>query len=82
VFRRTRDRCRHRHDHRRRRRLGHALRTGTQSAAHRAALDRSLAGEGEGEGESAQRALLDLKEAEPRLSAMRRLMREDLGVED
>lgn len=34
------------------------------------------------EGESAEDALLDLKEAEPRLSAMRRLMREDLGVVD
>ena len=41
-------------------------------------LDRGLAGEEE----SAQQALLDLKEAEPRLSAMLRLMREDLGVED
>lgn len=40
-------------------------------------LDRGLAREGE----SAERALLDLKEAEPRLSAMRRLMREDLGVD-
>ncbi len=34
------------------------------------------------DGESAVRALLDLKEAEPRLSEMRRLMREDLGVAD
>jgi hypothetical protein len=34
------------------------------------------------EGESAERALLDLKEAEPRLSVMRRLMREDLGVSE
>ncbi|GGV65506.1 hypothetical protein GCM10010294_18090 [Streptomyces griseoloalbus] len=34
------------------------------------------------EGESADHALLGLKEAESRLSAMRRLMREDLGVED
>ncbi|WP_217241328.1 hypothetical protein [Streptomyces sp. AC555_RSS877] len=34
------------------------------------------------EGESAQQALLDLKAAEPRLSAMRRVMREDLGVRD
>ncbi|MEU9911705.1 hypothetical protein [Streptomyces sp. NPDC051001] len=34
------------------------------------------------DGESAARALLDLKEAEPRLSEMRRLMREDLGVAD
>ena len=50
--------------------------SGADAVAKR--LDRSLAGEGE----SAQRALLDLKEAEPRLSAMRRLMREDLGVED
>ncbi|GGW36316.1 hypothetical protein AB0E64_07020 [Streptomyces caelestis] len=32
------------------------------------------------DGESAEGALLELKEAEPRLSAMRRLMREDLGV--
>ncbi|WNM29843.1 hypothetical protein RKE30_05240 [Streptomyces sp. Li-HN-5-11] len=50
--------------------------SGVDAVAKR--LDRSLAGEGE----SAQQALLDLKEAEPRLSAMRRLMREDLGVED
>ncbi|MER5573620.1 hypothetical protein [Streptomyces massasporeus] len=41
-------------------------------------LDRGVAREGE----SAEGALLDLKEAEPRLSAMRRLMREDLGVVD
>ncbi|KOG32736.1 hypothetical protein [Streptomyces resistomycificus] len=41
-------------------------------------LDRGRAGEGE----SAQQALLDLKQAEPRLSTMRRLMREDLGVRD
>ena len=41
-------------------------------------LDRGLARDGE----SADQALLDLKEAEPRLSAMRRLMREDLGVAD
>ncbi|GGL76533.1 hypothetical protein GCM10010129_20320 [Streptomyces fumigatiscleroticus] len=41
-------------------------------------LDRGLAREGE----TAERALLDLKEAEHRLSAMRRLMREDLGVRD
>jgi hypothetical protein len=41
-------------------------------------LDRGLARDGE----SAEQALLDLKEAEPRLSAMRRLMREDLGVTD
>ncbi|MGW7207168.1 hypothetical protein [Streptomyces sp. NPDC054837] len=41
-------------------------------------LDRGRAGDGE----SAVRALLDLKEAEPRLSEMRRLMREDLGVAD
>ncbi|MEV4869788.1 hypothetical protein [Streptomyces syringium] len=34
------------------------------------------------DGENARQALLDLKEAEPRLSAMRRLMREDLGVTD
>ncbi|WP_405647856.1 hypothetical protein [Streptomyces sp. NBC_00019] len=34
------------------------------------------------DGESAVQALLDLKEAEPRLSEMRRLMREDLGVAD
>jgi ribosome-associated translation inhibitor RaiA len=34
------------------------------------------------DGESAVRALLDLKEAEPRLAEMRRLMREDLGVAD
>ncbi|WP_405869740.1 MULTISPECIES: hypothetical protein [unclassified Streptomyces] len=41
-------------------------------------LDRGLAREGE----SAEQALLDLKDAEPRLSAMRLLMREDLGVAD
>jgi len=41
-------------------------------------LDRGLARDGE----SAEQALLDLKEAEPRLSAMRRLMREDLGITD
>ncbi|MGW0768353.1 hypothetical protein [Streptomyces sp. NPDC002676] len=41
-------------------------------------LDRDLAREGE----SAERALVDLKEAEPLLTAMRRLMRADLGVED
>ncbi|BCL22645.1 hypothetical protein ACPCBX_34080 [Streptomyces tuirus] len=41
-------------------------------------LDRGVAREGD----SAQGALHDLKEAEPRLSAMRRLMREDLGVAD
>lgn len=34
------------------------------------------------DGESPEQALLELKEAEPRLSAMRKLMREDLGVED
>jgi hypothetical protein len=39
-------------------------------------LDRGVARDGE----SAEGALLELKEAEPRLSAMRRLMREDLGV--
>lgn len=33
-------------------------------------------------GESAEQALLDLKEAEPRLTAMRRIMREDLGLPD
>jgi hypothetical protein len=31
-------------------------------------------------GESAEQVLVDLKEAEPRLAAMRRLMRADLGV--
>ncbi|NNN35963.1 hypothetical protein HLK59_37500 [Streptomyces sp. S3(2020)] len=41
-------------------------------------LDRGRAADGE----SAVQALLDLKEAEPRLSEMRRLMREDLGVDD
>ncbi|MBJ6640084.1 hypothetical protein H4K36_23495 [Streptomyces sp. DHE7-1] len=41
-------------------------------------LDRGLAREGE----SAEGALRDLKEAEPLLTAMRRLMRADLGVED
>ncbi|WP_330459501.1 hypothetical protein OIB37_23110 [Streptomyces sp. NBC_00820] len=49
---------------------------GTDAVAKR--LDRGLAGDGE----SAERALLDLKEAEPLLTAMRRLMRADLGVED
>ncbi|MFI6459142.1 hypothetical protein [Streptomyces sp. NPDC050538] len=39
-------------------------------------LDRGLARDGE----SAEEALLDLKEAEPRLAVMRRLMRADLGV--
>ncbi|MGW0612852.1 hypothetical protein [Streptomyces sp. NPDC002788] len=39
-------------------------------------LDRGVARDGE----SAESALLGLKEAEPRLFAMRRLMREDLGV--
>ncbi|GAA2959159.1 hypothetical protein [Streptomyces enissocaesilis] len=34
------------------------------------------------EGESADQALLDLKAAEPALTAMRRIMREDLGVAD
>lgn len=34
------------------------------------------------EGESAHQALLDLKAAEPRLSAMRQIMREDLGLAD
>jgi hypothetical protein len=34
------------------------------------------------EGESADRSLLELKEAEPLLTTMRRLMRGDLGVED
>lgn len=33
-------------------------------------------------GESADRALLELKEAEPLLTAMRRAMRADLGIED
>ncbi|MGW4565410.1 hypothetical protein ACWEN3_24280 [Streptomyces sp. NPDC004561] len=41
-------------------------------------LDRDLAREGE----SAEQALVDLKEADPLLTAMRRLMRADLGVED
>ncbi|MFJ5151076.1 hypothetical protein ACIQCF_05735 [Streptomyces sp. NPDC088353] len=49
---------------------------GVDAAAKR--LDRDLAGEGE----SAEQALIDLKEAEPRLSAMRRMIREDLGVRD
>jgi ribosome-associated translation inhibitor RaiA len=39
-------------------------------------LDRGLTRDGE----SAEETLLDLKEAEPRLAAMRRLMRADLGV--
>ncbi|MFG3099300.1 hypothetical protein ACGFZL_01995 [Streptomyces sp. NPDC048182] len=41
-------------------------------------LDRGLAREGE----SAERALLDLKTAEPALTAMRRIMRQDLGIAD
>ncbi|MFF4604469.1 hypothetical protein ACFY12_17300 [Streptomyces sp. NPDC001339] len=41
-------------------------------------IDRGLARDGE----SAEQALLDLKAAEPRLTAMRRIMREDLGVAD
>ncbi|MFG2886060.1 hypothetical protein ACGFYV_27810 [Streptomyces sp. NPDC048297] len=41
-------------------------------------LDRGRAGDGE----SADRSLLDLKDAEPLLTTMRRLMRADLGVED
>lgn len=41
-------------------------------------IDRGLAREGE----TAAVALLELKDAEPRLSAMRRLMREDLGLTD
>lgn len=41
-------------------------------------LDRGVAGDGE----SPAQALLDLKEAEPRLTEMRRLMRQDLGVTD
>ncbi|MFF4247392.1 hypothetical protein ACFYY2_23410 [Streptomyces sp. NPDC001822] len=41
-------------------------------------IDRGLAGDGE----SAERALHDLKAAEPALTAMRRIMREDLGVAD
>ncbi|WP_019072843.1 hypothetical protein [Streptomyces hokutonensis] len=39
-------------------------------------LDRGLTRDGE----NAERIMLDLKEAEPRLTAMRRLMRADLGV--
>ncbi|MEU1301783.1 hypothetical protein [Streptomyces shenzhenensis] len=34
------------------------------------------------DGESAEQALLDLKSAEPRLTTMRRIMREDLGLPD
>lgn len=41
-------------------------------------IDRGLAREGE----TAAGALLRLKDAEPRLSAMRRIMREDLGIVD
>ncbi|ATW49643.1 hypothetical protein [Streptomyces peucetius] len=41
-------------------------------------IDRGLSREGE----SADQALLDLKAAEPALTAMRRIMREDLGVAD
>jgi hypothetical protein len=39
-------------------------------------IDRGLAGEGE----TAEQALVDLKAAEPALTAMRRIMRDDLGV--
>ncbi|MFI9205407.1 hypothetical protein [Streptomyces sp. NPDC053048] len=49
---------------------------GADAAAKR--IDRGVAREGE----SAARALLDLKEAEQRLAAMRRLMRADLGITD
>jgi hypothetical protein len=41
-------------------------------------IDRGL----EQEGETAEGALLALKAAEPRLTAMRRIMREDLGLPD
>ncbi|MEU1805492.1 hypothetical protein [Streptomyces sp. NPDC019937] len=41
-------------------------------------IDRGVAREGE----TAAVALLELKDAEPRLAAMRRLMREDLGLTD
>ncbi|MGW1889616.1 hypothetical protein ACWCP6_05040 [Streptomyces sp. NPDC002004] len=41
-------------------------------------IDRGLARDGE----TAERALLHLQEAEPRLTAMRRRMRDDLGVVD
>ncbi|MEU8570728.1 hypothetical protein AB0C51_20670 [Streptomyces pathocidini] len=41
-------------------------------------IDRGLSGDGE----SAEQALIDLKAAEPALTAMRRIMREDLGVAD
>ncbi|MEU4891153.1 hypothetical protein AB0B12_03815 [Streptomyces sp. NPDC044780] len=49
---------------------------GIDAAAKR--IDRGLARDGE----TAAAVLLELKEAEPRLTAMRRLMREDLGVLD
>ncbi|MBO0654737.1 hypothetical protein J1792_18745 [Streptomyces triculaminicus] len=41
-------------------------------------LDRGVAREGE----NVEQALLDLKEAEPRLTSMRRVMRENLGITD
>ncbi|MFE1934999.1 hypothetical protein ACFW95_32425 [Streptomyces sp. NPDC059474] len=41
-------------------------------------IDRGL----QGDGETAAGALLELKEAEPRLATMRRIMREDLGILD
>lgn len=41
-------------------------------------IDRGL----QSDGRTAADALLELKEAEPRLSAMRRIMREDLGIFD
>ncbi|MFH8368057.1 hypothetical protein [Streptomyces sp. NPDC018031] len=49
---------------------------GVDAAAKR--IDRGLAGAGE----TAERVLLDLKAAEPRLTAMRRIMRQDLGITD
>ncbi|MGV4982493.1 hypothetical protein ACWC0C_30490 [Streptomyces sp. NPDC001709] len=49
---------------------------GTDAVVKR--LDRGLARDGE----SVERALLELKEAEPLLATMRRVMRVDLGVDD
>jgi hypothetical protein len=41
-------------------------------------IDRGLARDGE----SAERLLVEVRQAEPRLVAMRTLMREDLGIRD
>ncbi|WP_234441695.1 hypothetical protein [Streptomyces sp. WM6386] len=61
-------------------RILQASRTVNQVLAGIDAVVKRLDRERARDGESAVQALLDLKEAEPRLSEMRRLMREDLGV--